>query len=84
MKNNADGFLALTIAATVGLLGVLDILNADQIDSAILLTLALIAATLLRDRKLAARALDDSAAVHMINGPEVGRVHAGAHHETEQ
>jgi hypothetical protein len=84
LKNNADGFFALLIAATVGLLGVLDVLGTGEINAAILLTLALLAATLLRDRKTASNALADLSAVRLVNGPEVGRVHAEAHHETEQ
>jgi hypothetical protein len=83
LKGNADGSLALAIAITVGLLGVLDILGTDEVDAAILLTLALLAATLLRDRKLAAKALADTSAVRMVSGPEVGQVHAEAHRDTE-
>jgi hypothetical protein len=84
LRSNADGFLALVIAVAVGVLQVLDVLQSEQVSAAILLTLALLATTLLRDRKLAAKALSDSSAVRMVNGPEVGRVHAEAHRETEQ
>lgn len=84
LRDNADGSLALVIAGTVGLLAILDVLGTDEVDAAILLTLALIAATLLRDRKLAARAYADSSAVKLINGPEVGQVHTEAHRDTEQ
>lgn len=83
LKSNADGSLALLIAGTVGMLAVLDVLGTDEIDAAVLLTLALLAATLLRDRKLAARALADSSAVRLVTGAEVGQVHAEAHRETE-
>jgi hypothetical protein len=83
LRDNADGSLALVIAAAVGLLAVLDVLGAEEIDAAILLTLALLAATLLRDRKLAAKALADTSAVRLVNGPEVGQVHADAHRESE-
>jgi len=83
LRDNADGSLALVIAGTVGLLAILDVLGTDEVDAAILLTLALIAATLLRDRKLAARAFADSSAVKLINGPEVGQVHTEAHRDTE-
>jgi len=83
LKSNADGALALVIAATVGLLAVLDVLGTDEVDQAILLTLALLAATLLRDRKLASRALADTSAVRLVNGPEVGQVHAEAHRDTD-
>jgi hypothetical protein len=83
LRDNADGSLALLIAVTVGLLAVADVLGTDEVNAAILLTLALIAATLLRDRKLAAKALADSTAVRLINGPEVGAVHSQAHRDTE-
>lgn len=83
LRDNADGSLALAIAGTVGLLAILDVLGAGEVEAAILLTLALIAATLLRDRKLAARAFADSSAVKLINGPEVGQVHTEAHRDTE-
>lgn len=78
-RNNADGSLALLIAVAVGGLGLMDVLGTDEIDAAILLTLALLAATLLRDRKLAAKAFADTAAVHLVSGPEVGQVHSEAH-----
>lgn len=80
---NADGSLALAIAVTVGALGVLDVLGTEKINAAILLTLALLAATLLRDRKLAARAREDSTAVKTVSGPEVGQIHKEAHRDTE-
>jgi hypothetical protein len=84
LRSNADGFLALVIAVAVGVLQVLDVMQSEQVSAAILLTLALLATTLLRDRKLAAKAFSDSSAVRMVSGPEVGRVHAEAHRETEQ
>lgn len=84
LRRNADGFFALVIAVAVGTLQVLDVLQAEQVSAAILLTLALLATTLLRDRKLAAQAVSDSSAVRLIHGPEVGRMHADAHRETEQ
>jgi hypothetical protein len=84
LRSNADGFLALVIAVVVGVLEVLDVAQAEQVSAAILLALALLATTLLRDRRLAAKAVADSSAVRMIHGPEVGRVHAEAHRETEQ
>lgn len=83
LRSNADGSLALAIAGTVGLLGVWEILEPDQVNAAILLTLALLAATLLRDRTLTARALTDNSAVRLVSGAEVGRVHAEAHRDSE-
>lgn len=83
LKSNADGALALLIAVAVGLLQVLDVLQAEQVNAAILLTLALLATTLLRDRRLAAKAYQQSSAVKLVNGPEVGEVHAQARRDTE-
>ncbi|RKT83475.1 hypothetical protein SAMN05421805_10539 [Saccharopolyspora antimicrobica] len=85
LRSNADGFLALLIAVAVGLIGVLDVFNADQIlPEATLLVLALLATTLLRDRRKSAQMLADRDSVRMINGPEVGQVHAKAHRDSEQ
>lgn len=84
LRNNADGFFALVIAVVVGVLQFLDVAQAQQLNAAILLTLALLAMTLLRDRRFAARAVADTSAVRLVHGPEVGRVQAEAHRETEQ
>jgi hypothetical protein len=84
LVNNADGMLALTIAMTVGLLGVLDVLGGDEINAAILLTLALLATTLLRDRKLAANNLAQTAAVRLVHGAEVDRMNNEAHRDAGQ
>jgi|GEM_PF-391146 len=80
---NADGSLALAIAVSVGLLAVLDILGTEKVDAAVLLTLALLAATLLRDRLLASKALADRSTVRTVSGPEVGQVAKEAHRDTE-
>jgi hypothetical protein len=81
---NADGALALTIAITIGLLGVLDVLGAEEVNAAILLTLALLAATLLRDRRIAARNLQLSAAVRLLHAGEADRISSDAHREAGQ
>jgi hypothetical protein len=83
LVNNADGMLAVTIAITIGLLAVLDVqgTTTDQIDAAILLTLALLAATLLRDRRTAANNLAQSAAVRLVHGAEADRMSSEAHRE---
>src|SRR5258708_1313472 len=47
-KSNADGVVALVTAVVIAVLGVLDILGTNQVSAAILLTLALLAPTLLR------------------------------------
>lgn len=86
LRSNAEGFLALVIAISFGLLGVLDVLGPDNsiINAAILLTLALLAATLLRDRTSAAKALVDISAVRTVSGPEVGQAHAEARRSTDR
>jgi hypothetical protein len=83
LAGNADGSFALAIAVTVGLLGVLDVLGTDKVNAAILLTLALLAATLLRDRVLASKTFADQTVVRTVSGPEVGEVAKTAHRDTE-
>ncbi|MHA6625514.1 hypothetical protein ACU61A_08810 [Pseudonocardia sichuanensis] len=78
---NADGTLALTIAIGVGLLGAADVLGADQVDAAILLTLALLATTLLRDRQIAAANLAQADAVRLVQAPEAERLNTEAQRE---
>lgn len=79
LLTNLDGAATFAIAATVALLAYLDVAGTEQIEAAVLLTLALIAATLLRDRKLAANALAQGAAVRLVNGAEVERLEGQAH-----
>lgn len=83
LRRNADGVLALLIAVTVGILAVLDVVGPAQLNSAILLVLALLAATLLRDRKSEAKRLADLSAVRQLNGIEVTRELTAAHGEAE-
>lgn len=84
LRSNADGFFALIIALAVGLLGMLDVLNSNQVNPAILLILALLATTLLRDRLSAARALVDASAVRQLHGNEISQAHTRARRGTEQ
>jgi len=81
LVGNADGALALTIAITVGLLGAADVLGSDQVNAAILLTLALLATTLLRDRRIAAANLARADAIRLVQGPEAERLNSEAHRE---
>ncbi|APU14746.1 hypothetical protein [Actinoalloteichus fjordicus] len=93
LRQNADGFLALVIAGTIGLLGLLEVFGPDllgtgeeggeAVDAAILLVLALLAATLLRDRRHQARAVADANAVRLVHGSDIARLHADAHHGTD-
>lgn len=84
LRANVDGVVALLIAATVGVLAVLDVLGADTVNAAILLVLALLAVTLLKDRQSASKALTDTVAVRQLSGVEVGQEHAEARRHTEQ
>ncbi|MGH3566331.1 MAG: hypothetical protein ACRDRH_09915 [Pseudonocardia sp.] len=87
LRANADVFLALVIAVSFGLLGVLDVLGPDDdqiVNAAILLTLALLAATLLRDRRAVGRALIDMSSVRLVSGPDVGQAHAEARRSTDR
>ncbi|MGH3900056.1 MAG: hypothetical protein ACRDTA_17810, partial [Pseudonocardiaceae bacterium] len=84
LRANADGVVALLVAATVGVLAVLDVLGAETINAAILLVLALLAVTLLKDRQSASKALADTFAVRQLNAVEVGQEHAEARRHTEQ
>ncbi|OZM76771.1 hypothetical protein [Pseudonocardia sp. MH-G8] len=78
---NADGTLALFIAISVGLLGAADVLGSEQVDAAILLTLALLATTLLRDRQIAAANLARAEAVRLVQAPEAERLNSEAQRE---
>ncbi len=84
LRANADGVVALLVAATVGVLAILDVLGAEQVNAAILLVLALLAVTLLKDRQSASKALADTLAVRQLSGVEVGQEHAEARRHTEQ
>lgn len=84
LRANAEGVLALLIAVTVGVLAILDVLGTQSINAAILLVLALIAATLLKDRQSASKALADAVAVRQLSGVQVGQNYAEARRHTEQ
>jgi hypothetical protein len=89
LRRNADGVLALLIAATVGVLAMLDVfgtnvLGADTINAAILLVLALLAATLLKDRQSATKALTDTTTARQLRGAEVGQELQEACRQTDQ
>ncbi|MGH3888757.1 MAG: hypothetical protein ACRDSZ_19725 [Pseudonocardiaceae bacterium] len=92
LRANADGVVALLVAATVGVLAVLDVFGADvfgteginTVNAAILLVLALLAVTLLKDRQSASKVLTDASAVRQLSGVEVGQEYAEARRHTEQ
>jgi hypothetical protein len=72
---NAEPTLALAIAIVFGALGVLDVLGPDSsiVNAAVLLTLALLAATLLRDRASVDQALNAMSAVGPPAAPSLAR-----------
>jgi len=86
LRANAEPMLALTIAIVFGLLGVLDVLGPDSsvINAAVLLTLALLAATLLRDRSSVGEALTAIATVRSASGPELSQAYADAWRNTDR
>lgn len=84
LRRNIDAVLALSISIVVGALSLAGILGTAHVDAAILLVLALLAATLLGDRQSASRALNSVSAVRVLSGLEVSQVHAEARRATEQ
>jgi hypothetical protein len=86
LRANAEPTLALAIAIVFGTLGVLDVLGPDSsiINAAVLLTLALLAATLLRDRSSVDQALTAIATVRSAGGPELGQAYADARRVTDR
>jgi hypothetical protein len=86
LRANAEPMLALTIAIVFGMLGVLDVLGPDSgvINAAVLLTLALLAATLLRDRSSVGEALTAIATVRSASGPELSQAYADAWRNTDR
>jgi hypothetical protein len=84
LRANADGVVALLVAVTIGFLAVLDVLGAEKINAAVLLVLALLATTLLRDRQSISRTLTDTSAVRQLSGDELGQEHAEARRHTDQ
>ncbi len=89
LRHNADGALALLIAATVGIVAVLDVVGTDvlgagTINAAILLVLALLAATLLKDRQSVSKALTETTTGRPLRGTEVHQALAEARRQTDQ
>jgi hypothetical protein len=85
LRRNIDAVLALLISVVVGALALVDVLGIrqEQVNAAILLVLALLAVTLLGDRRSAAQALNNASAVRMLSGLEVSQAHAQARQATE-
>jgi hypothetical protein len=86
LVRNVEGFLALAIAVTFLVLGVFDVYGANStvVNSAILLTLALLAATLLRDRTTSKNALDAISSARLVSGSEVAQALAEARRHTDR
>jgi hypothetical protein len=81
---NVDAVVALLIAVTVGILSVLHVLGTEKISAAILLVLALLATTLLQDRRSTSKAQADTSAVRQLSGVEIDQELAEARRHTEQ
>ncbi|WP_433760824.1 hypothetical protein [Nocardia sp. CA-135398] len=86
LRNNIDGLVALVLAVIFGVISLIDIglFDSDLINAVILLVLALLATTLLRDRHLSAKAIRDTTSVQLLYGPEIGHAHTLARRGTEQ
>ncbi|MBL1073505.1 hypothetical protein JK358_03780 [Nocardia sp. 2] len=85
LRLNIDGLVILVLAPVVGVLAVLDAFNMDNHVGGITLTvLGLLALALLRDRHLTTKAIQDTAAVKMLYGPEIGEAHTEARRDTDQ
>jgi hypothetical protein len=86
IRANAEPVLALAIAVTFGLLGVLDVIGPETgiVNAAVLLVLALLSATLLRDRSSVDRALGNIATVRAVSGPELSEAFAAARRDTDR
>lgn len=84
LKANADGVVALLVAATVGVLAILEVVGPGEVNSAILLVLALIAVTLLKDRQSTSKTLAETSAVRQLSTIEVSREYAEARRHTDQ
>lgn len=86
LRANAEPTLALAIAIVFGALGVLDVLGPDSsiVNAAVLLTLALLAATLLRDRASVDQALTAMSTVRSASGPELSQAYAEARRDTDR
>jgi hypothetical protein len=81
----AEGLIAMSIAIVFAVLTVLDVLGANNnvVNAAILLTLALLALTMLRDRAAVDQALLNLAAVRLVSGKEISQALADARKQTD-
>jgi hypothetical protein len=81
----AEGLIAMSIAIVFAVLTVLDVLgaNSNVVNAAILLTLALLALTMLRDRAAVDQALLNLAAVRLVSGKEISQALADARRQTD-
>ena len=80
LAENADGVIALVLSAAIGILAFADIVGSQDVNAAILLILALVAATVLRDRvhneaeERQVRGVLNNAAAALARMPDPGRV----------
>lgn len=85
LLRNIEVVLALAAAVTFMVIGFFDIGNVgtDKINSAILLTLALLAATLLRDRTTAKDTIEAISSARLVSGSEMAHSLAKARRNTD-
>lgn len=73
LRQAYDAVITLVVVAVAIVLGLLDVLNAPQINQAILLVLGLLAFNILRDRHRAEQADPESQAVQLLQSDEIRR-----------
>ena len=87
LKSNADAVTALVGGGLVGLIALLDInvlgSDGDTVNGAVLLVLALLATSVLRDRHAAVRASRQARQLQILHGREVGDELERARQETD-
>lgn len=87
LKSNADAVTALIGGGLIGLIALLDIdvlgSDGDTVNGAVLLVLALLATSVLRDRRTAVRATRQARQLQVLHGREVGDELARARDETD-
>ncbi|QLY31276.1 hypothetical protein [Nocardia huaxiensis] len=85
LRLNVDGLVILVLAPVVGVLAVLDAFDMNEhVGGVTLSVLGLLALALLRDRHLTTKAIQNTAAVKMLYGPEIGEAHTEARRDTDQ
>ncbi len=79
-----DTGLALAIAVVVGVLGIAGVASADLVQNAILVTLGVLAISILRDRRRQDALEARTKMIRLISEPEVARMLADARRQTDR